>query len=394
MSRLGCLETMDDSKAPDVIDDHNDDPILPCAPSNYSHSFKYSMSKDVIAFETGYFGLVVNSQDLKSVLFKEFEDPNNSTSSITYLDCLQEHQRVRIEEEGLDVAEFRIALQLDDVVFVATRADESPRLFESGKLCQRYDFQGLHFRGLQKDAVDATLIVLVWPDSITFQLDILKLARNENEDDAMESSKPFSDEFKVLLRFRQWSTSQSFVTDTSKPGEFFSTILSCNFTNNLEKALDSVSGVNFEIETKPSQLLTSDFNKSFNCFLISGAEGFKRSFLGGYRDIREYDEFEIKIRNNGTSKHVPVLIFVQPLANPTGVCPIVCDEDGNPTGVPIQLSKNWHIKNDPPYGRFYCYLPAKGKALTIFRVRVVYGFYGKLPSASHANLSVVGKSHD
>lgn len=81
----------------------------------------------------------------------------------------------------------------------------------------------------------------------------------------------------------------------------------------------------------------------------------------------------------------------------TGVSAIICDEHGNPTGAPVQLSKNWHFH---PKGGVYSghwfhgisqlRIPA-GKAIDL-ELRLVYGHWGKLPAASHAQLSLIGWS--
>lgn len=79
---------------------------------------------------------------------------------------------------------------------------------------------------------------------------------------------------------------------------------------------------------------------------------------------------------------------MRPPANVTGVCPILCDESGRPTGIPVQLSKNWHEETMGAYLMVYTLLPAEKTATYV--LRLAYGFYGTLPSASHAQLSLVG----
>ena len=59
------------------------------------------------------------------------------------------------------------------------------------------------------------------------------------------------------------------------------------------------------------------------------------------------------------------------------------------TGLPVQLSKNWHYPMLGTYFRGSMLLPATpGKSS--YTLRLVYGFYGSLPSVSHAQLSLVG----
>jgi len=150
-----------------------------------------------------------------------------------------------------------------------------------------------------------------------------------------------------------------------------------------------------KVSTTPQQEMQSIFSESFNCFQLGrpNSKFLKRSFKQGYTDIHDYDVFEIRVKNAniGIDTYVPILLFVQCLANPTGCCPILCDENNVPTGIPVQLSKNWHEPSMCNYGRFYCLLPTKGNGeWTTYHMRIVYGYYGKLPSASHSNLSLVG----
>jgi len=356
--------------------------MQPWLAKNYSHAFRVDGNK-MIAFETGSFGLKVNRDDLTSVYFNRF-DPDDETS---YLDAIYESHRERMET-GLVQEDFTIEIQMKDKTYRASKADEKPRLWEAGKIAQRYDFKGVSFEGISD--VNATLVVLVWPDSITFAMDI-KLDEGKKGDDK-PAVTPLIDGFTMRMQFKEWSIEKTFVPKDRPNEKQFSTILSCNLTDNLEKLMDPDVGVKIEVRTTPTQPLKSDFSQKFNCFLLRKDGNLVRSFPEGYTDIRDYDDFEVEIQNKGPSDmYVPVLLFVQPLANPTGVCPIVCDENHVPTGIPVQLSKNWHMSWMPSYGRFYAYLPVQANALKTYHIRIVYGFYGTLPSASHANLSLVGK---
>ena len=114
---------------------------------------------------------------------------------------------------------------------------------------------------------------------------------------------------------------------------------------------------------------------------------FERDWDAGYTDIRNYDEVMLRISNEGSDRHhVPVLFDVKQPANITGQTPILCDPEGRPTGIPVQLSKNWH---HGAYSKFYTILPCS-PGQTEYRLRIAYGFWGKLPAASHAQLSLYG----
>jgi len=86
---------------------------------------------------------------------------------------------------------------------------------------------------------------------------------------------------------------------------------------------------------------------------------------------------------------IPLMLEMKRPASVTGVCPILCDEHGIPTGIPVQISKNWHLKEMGSYLRAYTLLPTvRGRQK--YKLRFVYGFYGAVPSASHGQLSLVG----
>lgn len=79
----------------------------------------------------------------------------------------------------------------------------------------------------------------------------------------------------------------------------------------------------------------------------------------------------------------------------TGLTAILRDKEGNPTGIAVQPSKNWHSH---PEGGVYSgawfhgisqvRVPA-GETLDL-ELSVVYGHWGGLPAASHAQLSLIG----
>ncbi len=396
--------------------------LPPSLPANYSHSFRYTSNpqrrskNEVLAFESPFYGLIMEKNDLRSVRFKNF-DPDHP---ITFLDCLKEEHRDRMEQ-GFNREDFLMELEMDGEIYKGTHAREEPRLWEAGKICQRYDFPGVDFHGLNVDNFEANLVVVAWPDSVTFKVDITfgedatsVPGRANPQMPPADKMTYVPDKFTFTIKFKDWEESNSFVTsnlankmtrhkppplpiNVDEPKKKYVTILSCNLTPALNMLTDKNMGVAIEAANNADQKLTTAFDKSFNCFLVRADDYFKRPFKAGYRCIKDYDEIEVKVskKNCPVDSYVPVLLYIEPLANPTGLCPIICDDDYNPTGIPIQLSKNWHLvlpSRRMMYGRFFTYLPAKGNSVTTYRIRIPYGFYGSLPVASHANLSLVGMS--
>jgi len=88
--------------------------------------------------------------------------------------------------------------------------------------------------------------------------------------------------------------------------------------------------------------------------------------------------------------------FKQRIGTPiTGVSAILRDTKGNPTGIPVQLSKNWHFH---PEGGVYSgqwfhgvsQVRLQPKQRLELELSLVYGHWGGVPAASHAQLSLIG----
>ena len=83
------------------------------------------------------------------------------------------------------------------------------------------------------------------------------------------------------------------------------------------------------------------------------------------------------------------------IASITGGCAMLRDLDGEPLGVPVQISKNWHETTSPRrWYHFYStpLLPAGGTHELEFTV--ASGSWGSCFAASHAQLSLIGWGQD
>ena len=109
------------------------------------------------------------------------------------------------------------------------------------------------------------------------------------------------------------------------------------------------------------------------------------------------------LANPSDSEQVARLMFektrqgiLQKIGTPiTGISAILRDASGNPTGIPVQLSKNWH--NDPAGGEYSSQwfhgltqvrLPPQSEL--DLELVIAYGHWGGVPAASHAQLSLIG----
>ena len=340
-------------------------------------------SADILCVESGHFGFMLDVDDLENVRFGLIDD------DLDYTQALEAGTR-RIQ--SLPAAELAIELTVDGKVYraVTCRAGtdtnvkrlSAVRLWESGRLVQHFDLLGLKFQDEAGNLLDCdgVLDILAWPGSLTLTVELNPQRLNEEVSAVRRDGK-------LSVRLKgdpgEWHVEKR-IDGAWESGQQHSVTLACNVSG--IPALDD--RVSIEVST-PGRTWPVTFAGGSNC-MKAAVKGLQRAWKTGYTDIRNYDEFAIALDNPGKhSVRVPFLFdFIRP-ANITGLCPILCDEEGVPTGIPVQLSKNWHYRELGAYLRAYALLPAS-PGRSQYRLRIAYGFYGTLPSASHAQLSLVG----
>ena len=331
-------------------------------------------SADIFGIETSHYGFTLDIADFRKAELGLLDNP------VGYEQAL-DHGAEKLK--AIAAAELLIEIEVDGTRYCANtckagrekgvRHLSSVRLWESGRYVQHYDFLGLDFRSAKGDslACDATLDLVAWPASLTFNLNVsaaidcteavLRLGLNSQ-------AGSWRQEVKVR---GSWASEQQKTVSMTCP----------------IPSAKKVPSVDITVGTENGQAIGIRFDKTKNCY-VAGVKRLKRSWKTGYTDIRHYDDFQITVGGSDSKTAVPFLLDIRPPANITGVCPILCDQDGRPTGIPVQLSKNWHYKPMGSYLMAYAMLPAERP--TTYILRLVYGFYGTLPSASHAQLSLVG----
>jgi hypothetical protein len=114
------------------------------------------------------------------------------------------------------------------------------------------------------------------------------------------------------------------------------------------------------------------------------------------------DRWRVTLRNDSDSATVARVMVTQDQNLPvTGFTPMLCDPDGTPTGLPVQVSKNWHRrpeKGSVPHegmwfhGFVWVRVPPRSKRE--FAFQMVYARYGGVCAASHAQLCLIGWGHN
>jgi len=208
-----------------------------------------------------------------------------------------------------------------------------------------------------------------------------RLSFDEEAEGGKAYAVPNLDGATVRLSLNDW-TAERQIPGTWAFGETKSILLHCP----VEEEAWRSAPLEFAARGTGGMVYATQYGPEVGAIVVA-VPSFERDWPTGYTDIRDYDEVMLHVSNNGSDRqYVPVLFDVKSPANITGETPILCDPEGRPTGLPVQLSKNWH---HGAYSKFYTVLPCP-PGQTEYRLRIAYGFWGTLPAASHAQLSLYG----
>ena len=114
------------------------------------------------------------------------------------------------------------------------------------------------------------------------------------------------------------------------------------------------------------------------------------------------DRWRFTVRNDSEHEATLPIMFMdeQPPAI-TGFTPLLCDVDGTPTGIPVQISKNWHaqpkkgaLRHQGPWFHGCTFIRLPPRSRREFSFGIAYARYGGVPAASHAQLSLIGWGHN
>jgi len=118
--------------------------------------------------------------------------------------------------------------------------------------------------------------------------------------------------------------------------------------------------------------------------------GWHQIALGNNPDIWTMERVRILIENPSHEPRTLPLAFSKRGGGfgITGMSPVLCDESGAPLGLPIQISKNWHVS--PAWFDGITMLHLEPGAKHAFEFRMAYANWGGVPAVSHAQLALEG----
>lgn len=129
----------------------------------------------------------------------------------------------------------------------------------------------------------------------------------------------------------------------------------------------------------------------------------RNDVVGNNKAPMNFDRMErvaLSLTNDTDTPRTARLLFEKDKATGVfgivGISPMIRDLAGNPTGIPVQISKNWHQRAEAPQrfeGGWYhgfTMIEVPPKSTVDLEYTCVNAHWGGAPAASHAQLSLVG----
>ena len=255
------------------------------------------------------------------------------------------------------------------------------RFVETGRFFQRVVIGGLQFRsaGGTGAGFEGSLEITLWPDRLGLRLEL-----PEGAVPGLESA-PEGELF------------------VAAAGKRVSAPLAQRRSPVLDLFGAEPGGPVVGIEADPALVVEQDV--ALGCHTIHLPEKAWSNTKGTYypeEHLDRLDRWRLVLTNGSDREAVARLMFVQEQHLPiTGFTPMLCDPDGTPSGLPVQISKNWHqrpekghIAHEGPWfhGSTVVRMGAKSRRELMFQM--AYARYGGVPAASHAQLSLIGWGHN
>lgn len=305
--------------------------------------------------------------------------------------------------KALPAAELGLSITVDGKAHRCTAGGKwsrfaGPRLIESGRFLQRADVTDLTFTADDggRLKVEARFETAAWPD----RLGLILAARPEPgaswKNAAMEIGLTTT---KGALRQR-WELPESQTWTTGEWREVSLSLDPMAFT--AEEAKSPVTVRAAEIPGGAARPVDFDPAPGWHRVNLDGIE----PIVPPDRSAPSNDAIErvkLVLTNPTTREQIARLMFEktargirQHIGVPiTGVSAILRDAGGQPTGIPVQLSKNWHAR---PEGGVYAGQWFHGisqvrlppSATAELELTLAYGHWGGVAAASHAQLCLIG----
>ena len=321
-----------------------------------------------IVIQTGYYSIRLECDTMALSGFDALEGPD-------YLSALT------TDVTQFSPAELKLYADVGDMRYTCTSGivqddnNQYIRFIQGGQYVQRFDHTRLEFTAPSGEKIYGRLEVTAWPDHVSFQLDFT--GQNSITGTGIEIISPQGTTHSALSNDDKVSLSVVPQKDQS-----YNKLDVPNYIS----ALKNWNGVNLSSQWDNDEMAIK---------LDVPTPNFSQR--NAKNTVHEYT-FRA---TNPTDQAADIPVIFEP-GRPravTGTMMLLCNEDGSPSGIPVQVSKNWHgTAGSTPHAGFwlrgYTMLPLAAGESKNFRLKIVYGYWGNgsFGAVSHSSLSLIGWS--
>ena len=342
----------------------------------------------VVCVRTGHYGLAIDVEHMKVLHFGPIDAEKAVSAAVA-----EDNAAVF----ALPPAELRITIRIGDTKYRCVGVDfkgagdlDYPvRLIESGSVFQRFDIQRLIFEDEKKNRldVDARLEVVAWPHEVGFLLDT-----TPRHDFKAKSSSVGLFLAGPAITGPTHSTESLSIKPTWESGETDLEMVEENIDGRIVgPAWPEVTATRADGHPAPAPFLA---RWRGHCVCIA----LPTESWNAARDFDHLERVKLKVTNPTDSLAVVPLRFTkdESFEGVTGMCPMIRDRDGFPTGIPVQVSKNWHqaagrtLLNQGPWFHGSSLLRMPPRSQLELEFALTYARWGGVPGASQAQLCLIG----
>lgn len=354
-------------------------------------AYGFRDERRVRCYQTGRYGLAVDTENVQILHLGTIANAESAEHVLTQSNDLV---------FSLPPAELNLSITIAGKTYRCIKSvSKKPnidgvRLVESGYFFQRGDIWGLEFQDDDGNSLlaDARFEVAVWPDYLAISLYVCPIADEgwedvtpkielETSDEAFSHTKTYDnlkpyEEAHVYITMQPKSNGEGW----EKPAGSSALIVSANTGGKTCPVKYEPSLGWFEIDVnnaKPDDLNRDSLERIR--VRLHNPEESEKTFRLMFNKDRKGGGL------NGSAEVSPV----------TGLSAILCDENGKPLGIPVQISKNWHASEGRiPYQGVWLHgltmLTVPPMSQVEFELRIAYAHWGGVAAASHGQLCLIG----
>ncbi len=334
----------------------------------------------ILCFQTGWFGLAIAVENLQPLHLGALTNPPPYELAATGDD-----RRIF----SLAPAELFLAIHCGSRIFRCAGAATTEkdwlnfpvRQIENGRFLQRADFPELTFADAQGQALEGRgrLEIVAWPDRLAWRLEFTPKIALTNASLELRLTRPTG------------SQGERSPASDWPAGELRQAGTWMAFDPQPEAVEEGVSATGLRHPNTPVQVRL-DPVRGWHAVQLP-PENWRMA-----EDLDHLDRFSLALRNPSDQPRTFRLLFAKdhPFEGVTGLTPMLRDSQGHPTGIPVQISKNWHARPERPmlyegpwlHSATVLRLPPHSRVEGEFNI--TYGHWGGVPAASHAQLCLIG----